>query len=92
MRIQLENIVINMKRYLLTVGDDYYSCSGTGNWIEFFKSSEEAKRFLLEKIESGNWEDYPDVTAFEMPDWYCIIDLENWKESKVRSIYNYEEY
>lgn len=65
-----------MKRYLLTRGHDYYSRAGVGNWVDFYDTEEKAREKAKEIESNCESSDY---------DWFSIIDLENWKDSKVEN-------
>lgn len=66
-----------MKKYLLIVGENYYPCSGTDDWIGCFETYEEALSQFKQDGEYGfiwyNGKRY---------DWYDIINLEEWINPK----------
>lgn len=57
------------KPFLLIMGDNYYPCRGTGDWVEAFESYEEAEE-KIKYIEEHE----------EKYDWHKIVDLRNWTE------------
>lgn len=67
-----------IKIYLLIAGDNYYPQSGTGDWIDFFDSYEEAKK-EIEEQEDGYFK-----IRERTYDWYEIVNLDNWKETLVK--------
>lgn len=70
------------KYFLLTAGDQYYPCSGNGDWIDFFETEEQAES----EVTREEYEipcDYDDIHKMTYTirgrtyDWYYIIDLKN---------------
>lgn len=65
-----------MKYYLLIAGSWYYPSSSTGDWIDTFETSEEAKH----KVSAGIGLMGKDAFFIDNReyDWYEIIDLREW--------------
>lgn len=63
-----------MKMFLLIAGDNYYPCSGTGDWIGTFETKSDAedevvktdKTYAPYQIRGGEY------------DWYEIVNFNDW--------------
>ena len=73
------------KPYLLIAGHQYYPSSGTGDWIAFFDTYEEAKEeaiaVIVPKYHNKKFGDEM-VDKYSIRganyDWYEIVDLRDW--------------
>jgi hypothetical protein len=83
--------ITKLGRYLLTMGNDYYSNSGDKDWTGTFSSREEARNsfkmitkdagtFYLNGVEYKKEPkvEYLHIATNKTYDWYNIIDLREW--------------
>lgn len=78
-----------MKRYLLTIGYDYYPRRGNRNWIGIYDTESEAQDQLEIERKQHIKEDGESIATCM---WYSIIDLENWEGSEVFDLSKNEQY
>jgi len=75
------------KPYLLIAGDAYYPSAGTGDWVGFFETQQEAKSQIhTETVEElfksgprrGQVKETREITSINgrKCDWYEIVDVE----------------
>jgi hypothetical protein len=70
----LQNEQSSIKYFLLTAGSNYYPESGTGDWIGFYATYEEALARVTPHSDS-----YCSCTIDNnYYDWFEIIDLSTW--------------
>lgn len=65
-----------MKPFLLIAGDNFYPCSGTGDWIGTFETREEIEKTITKVSPYHNC--YNFQRGDRRFDWYEIVDLRNW--------------
>ncbi len=71
------------KHFLLIAGDNYYPCAGDGDWINRFKTRDEAEQLVVDSGREYSYGRYKITVNGKVKnfDWYKVINLETWELS-----------